>query len=87
MIETYYEYTDTGTAWLTTSERKLIHRFYKLADQYPDRVFVLRRPEVNDGMLYGKFPVNFLKLSPPKSINWTPEQRQAQINRMKKGSD
>lgn len=84
MIETYYEYLDGGVAWVSTTERKLIRKFYKLADKYPDKVFVLRRPEINDGMLYGKFPTAFLKLSPPKSLDWTPEQRQAQIDRMKR---
>lgn len=83
MIETYFEYSDGGVAWVSTTERKLIRKFYKLAEKYPEKVAVLRRPEINDGMLYGKFPTAFLKLAAPKSMNWTPEQRQAQIDRMK----
>ena len=65
-----------------SSERKWINKILKLHEQYPDEVDIIRTVEDNDGMLYVHLPTNWLKISPPRQVNYTEEQRAAMAERL-----
>ena len=61
----------------------MITRLMKLAEQYPDEVEIIERPETNDGCLYLKCPADWLLIRRPKKMNYTDEQRAAMAERIK----
>lgn len=67
-----------------SSERKWINKILKLKEQYPDEVKILNMPEDNYGSIAAHIPKSWLKVSPPKKVNLTDEQRAERANRMRK---
>ena len=65
-----------------SSEQKWINKIIKLRDQHPDEVSIIHTSESNDGMIYAQLPDNWLKLSPPRQLNYTEEQRAAMAERL-----
>lgn len=82
-METACEYLDDKVMRISTDERRMITRLMKLAEQYPDEVEIIERPETNDGCLYLKCPADWLLIRRPKKMNYTDEQRAAMAERIK----
>ena len=82
-METACEYLDDKVMRVSTDERRMINRIMKLAEQYPDEVEIIERPETNDGCLYMKCPADWLLIRHPKKMNYTEEQRAAMAERIK----
>ena len=83
IVETACEYLDDKVMRISTDERRMINRMMKLAEQYPDEVEIIERPETNDGCLYMKCPADWLLIRHPKKMNYTEEQRAAMAERIK----
>jgi len=82
--ETCFDYLDVDDhAVFSTSERKWITRIMKLKEKYPDHVDIRCDPEENYGELVAYVPKNWFKLSPPRQLNYTDEQREALMERMR----
>lgn len=82
--ETCMECTDAdNVATFCSSERKWINKLIKLADKHPDEVDIVYHPDDNDGVIFAHVPKSWMKLSPPKKMNLTDEQRQAAADRMR----
>ena len=81
-METCCEYTDK-TLFVSSDHQKWINRIRKLSEQYPDDVTIKNRPEDNDGCICATMPSEWLRISPPRKVEMTEEQRQAASERMK----
>ena len=80
------------TAIFCSSERKWINKILKLHEQRPNEVNIVYYPEDNYGMIYAEIPKNYIKVSPPRQVNYTDEQKAAMAERLaaareKKGKD
>lgn len=60
--------------YFSSNETRHINRIHSLAEKYPDYVKILKEPEENFGIIYCSLPQEWLKVSPPKSIDYTEEQ-------------
>ena len=82
--ETCIEYIDVDKyATFCSSERKWINKIYKLKDKYPNEVHIEVSEEDNDGMIIAHIPKSWMKVSPPKQMNLTEEQKAARAERMR----
>lgn len=70
------------TAIFCSSERKWINKILKLHEQRPNEINIIYRPEDNFGMLYAEIPKNFIKISPPRQVNYTDEQKSVMAERL-----
>ena len=59
----------------SSSERKWINKILRYKEKYPEAVKIMRMPEDNYGMLYAELPASWLKISPPRQVNYTEEQK------------
>jgi hypothetical protein len=75
--------SDNKTASFTTNDRSWVTKMTKLIAAHPDEVRKVIRPEDNDGVLYCQIPKTWLKISPPRAVNYTDEQRRAMGERLK----
>lgn len=66
-----------------SSETKWINKILKLHESHPNDVDIREYPEDNQGMILAHVPKNWFKLSPPRKVNYTNEQREAAAERMK----
>lgn len=57
------------TAAVTLHDRRLRNRILKLAEQHPDEVAVICRPEENNGFLFAHIPLKWLRIQPPKQMS------------------
>ena len=69
-------------ATFCSSEKKWINKILALHEKYPDKVQIKYYPEDNSGMLYAHIPKNWLKVSPPRQVNYTEEQKAAMAERL-----
>ena len=74
--------SDEKYATFCSSETKWINKILKLHDNYPSDVKIVYYPEKNNGMIYAHIPKNFIKISPPRQVNYTDEQRAAMAERL-----
>ena len=81
-METCCNYTDNKRMYISTDERWLINRILKFAEQKPNDVAIIRKPEENDGCLYCAVPTSWLKITPPTKREFTEEQKAAAAERM-----
>lgn len=81
-METSVTYT-SDRAFLSTDERWLITRIGRLAEKHPDGVNIIRQPSENDGCLYCEIPSKWVKITPPKTIELTDEQRAERAERLR----
>ena len=85
MKETVFECAGESTvATITSNEQKWINKINKLAAQRPDDVEIVYIPEDNYGYILAHVPKTWMKLSPPRAVNYTDEQRAAAAERMAK---
>lgn len=57
------------TAAVTLHDRRLRNRILKLAEQHPDEVAVICRPEENNGFLFAHIPLKWLRIQPPRAMS------------------
>lgn len=83
--ETCIEYLDVDdVATVGSSERRWINKIIKFHEQHPGVVKIVRMPEENSGYILAHVPKSWVKLSPPKQVNLTDEQRAARAERLRK---
>ena len=81
--ETCFETTNEDkTATICSAERKWINKVVKLHEKYPDQVNIMCDPEKNHGVLVAQVPKSWMKLSPPRQVNYTEEQKVAMAERL-----
>lgn len=71
------------TATVTIHSEKLRNRVLKLAEEYPNKVKVIAHPKENHGYLYARVPRTWVKVSPPRTVEMSEEQKQALAERGK----
>ena len=85
MKETVFECAGESTvATITSNEQKWINKINKLASQRPGDVEIVCASEDNYGYILAHVPKTWMKLSPPRAVNYTDEQRAAIAERMAK---
>lgn len=81
--ETVFECVDTDNqATFCSGERKWINKILRLKERCPDEVEVVCMPEDNDGIILAHVPKNWLKVSPPRKVDLSEEQRAAAAERL-----
>lgn len=68
-IETCFNYCSREAGYFSSNEQKWITKILRLKSQFPDLVTILKMPEENDGTIYAKMPVSFLRLQGPKQVS------------------
>lgn len=68
------------TATVTLYRGRLQNRILRLAEERPDEVAVICRPEENNGFLFAHIPVKWLRIQPPKQMS--EEQREKAKERL-----
>lgn len=82
MTETAFGYLQSDDhAWLSTDERKWVTWAKKMAKEYPDEVQI--KSEFKDGTITVAIPKSWFKLSPPKKIFLTEEERNRRAERLR----
>ena len=64
-IETCFNYCAREAGYFSSNEQRWINKILKLKTQHPDLVTILKMPEDNDGVIYAKMPVTFLRIQGP----------------------
>lgn len=82
-METSIDYTDYDKAVLSTDEQKWHRRIRAYAKEYPDQVRIKYEPENNDGNMIAVIPVKWVKIKPPKRMNYSDEQLAAMSEKMR----
>ena len=82
-METCLNYTDNKTAFFSSDEHKWINLIRKMNEVRPNEVKIIAQPEDNDGCIYANIPVNYLKIGPKHTKNFTEEQLEAARERMR----
>ena len=82
-METCFNYADGKIAYFSSDERRWINKVHRLKEGYPDLVRIIAEPEQNDGCIYCQLPAEWLHVRPPKKMNWTEEQIEANRERMR----
>lgn len=81
--ETCVDYLDVDNhAVFSSAERKWINKILKLKETHPDEVSIRHYPDKNDGIIVADIPKSWLKISPPRNVTYTDEQRAALAERM-----
>lgn len=74
--ETAFDYySDEKYATFTSGEKKWIKRVYELKEKYPADVEINYAPEDNDGCLIARLPKAWFKISPPRKMELSEEDR------------
>lgn len=82
MTETSLGYCNGDTcAWLSTDERRWINWARRMAQERPDEVFI--KSEYKDGTIVVGVPISWFKLSPPKKMNLSEEERERRAERFR----
>ena len=82
-METCIEYTEPGTAFISSDERKWCNAIKKLAATNPECV-ILATPETNNGTIYAKFPSNWVKIRPKREIVVSDEKKAISAENLRK---
>lgn len=84
MIEVGINYTDRDEhAFFSANEKRHVKNILRLAEQYPDEVTVKIMPEKNGGHILAWIPKRWIRISPPRKLDLTDEQRAAISDRMR----
>ena len=67
---------------ISTGERAVKTRLYKLRDKRPESVEIIA--ENADGSVFAHIPWSWISIRPPKSINYTEEQKKALVENLGK---
>lgn len=63
-------------ATVTLHGGRLKNRVLRLAEEYPDDVEIRREPDGNGGFLVAKIPAKWVKITPPRRLELTGEQKE-----------
>ena len=85
-METVAEYTD-NVLFVSSDHIKMVNRVRRLAEEHPDEVTVLAWPETNDGCIYAKMPVTWLKIGPPRTVTMSEEKKKINSDRLREYRD
>lgn len=81
MTETNAEYhSESEQMWVSTNERAMITKMMKYAGKGME---IIKNPEENEGYLYCKVPKTWLKITPPRKLNISDEERMRRAERLK----
>ena len=81
--ETNIDIVNTETqATVSSSELKQINKIKKLHESHPEEVKIIIAPEDNYGVIVAKMPKSYIKISPPRKVNYTEEQKAAAAERL-----
>jgi hypothetical protein len=69
-------------ATFCSSEKKWINKILALHQKHPDKVQIVHYPEDNGGMIYAHLPKKWIKVAPPRQLNYTEEQKAAMVERL-----
>ena len=83
-MDTCINYCEPGYAFMSSDERKWINHLKTVAKSHPECV-ILNLPEDNDGFIYARFPQKWVKVSPPKKMSMTDEQRAERARKLQEG--
>lgn len=81
-METCFNYVDKEKAFFSSDELRWINKIHKLAEEYPDKVQIIREPHDNDGCIYTQLPSSWLKIQPKRKIEMTEEEKDALRERL-----
>jgi hypothetical protein len=77
-------FKDDETAEITTADKTLMTKIRKAAKE-SNEVIIDSEPNAdNGGFMLALVPVKFIKISKPKKVNFTKEQKKAMAERMRK---
>ena len=90
MTDTTWGENENAIEWLDSRDKatvtlhggRLKNRVLRLAEEYPDEVEIRREPEGNGGFLVAKIPVKWVKITPPRKIELTDEQKEELMARL-----
>ena len=76
MIEVGINYTDRDEhAFFSANERRHVNNILRLAKEYPEEVIIKQIPEENGGHILAWIPKRWIRISPPRKMEYTDEQR------------
>lgn len=81
-METCFNYCDPKTAFFSSDERKWINKIHKLKEKHPDEIEIIAEPKDNDGCIYCRLPVTWLRVQPKIKRELSEEEKEAFIERM-----
>lgn len=90
MAEQTWGENENAIEWLDSRDKatvtlhggRLKNRVMRLAEEYPDEVEIRREPDENGGFLVAKIPVKWVKITPPRRLELTDEQKEALAERL-----
>lgn len=90
MTDTTWGENENAIEWLDTQQKatvtlhggRLKNRVMKLAEEYPDDVEIRREPDGNGGFLVAKIPAKWVKITPPRRLELTDEQKEELMARL-----
>lgn len=74
-IDTAFCYTSMDYMEVSSDEKKWINKVHKLKQQRPDEVTIIKEPENNNGCIYARLPVAWLKIQPSSARKLSDEER------------
>lgn len=90
MADTTWGENENAIEWLDSRDKatvtlhggRLKNRVLRLAEESPDEVEIRREPDENGGFLVAKIPVKWVKITPPRRLELTDEQKEALAERL-----
>lgn len=90
MADTTWGENENAIEWLDTQPKatvtlhggRLRNKVLRLAEEYPDDVEIRREPDGNGGFLVAKIPVKWVKITPPRRLELTDEQKEELMARL-----
>lgn len=74
-------------ATFSSGERKWVSKMLKLYETHKDEMKLIAHPDNNDGIIVVHVPKKWLKVSPPRKVEYTEEQRAALAERLAAARD
>jgi len=74
-MDTSFSYCSKDCAYVSSDERRWINKIISLQKKYPDQVEIIATPEENDGCIYAKIPVDWIKITPKRTVVMTEEEK------------
>lgn len=90
MADTTWGENENAIEWLDNRQKatvtlhggRLKNRVLRLAEEYPDDVEIRREPDENGGFLVAKIPAKWVKITPPRRLELTDEQKEELMARL-----
>lgn len=69
-------------ATFCSSETKWVNKILRLHEKHPDEVKIIKHPEDNQGVVIAHIPKSWMRVAPPRQVNYTDEQKAAMAERL-----